>query len=386
LLSVEGLKLRVNPVHGALMQVEELLDTKGQASREDLLEVLRMGRTGAPIAETRELLQEIEASAQTIARVVRDLKLFSRPDDDVSPEVIDLRALIDQVLRIVGRQVRAHGILELDYEPDLPLVVAPAPRLAQVFTNILLNAAHAVTEVTRPSHRIRISARSDDEAIAVCISDTGPGIPPEVVGRIFDPFFTTKRPGVGTGLGLSISRSILRRIGGDLLVESVHGDGATFIALIPRPNRRDLYEAYRRTSSMAAPQSKSQPHRRVLIVDTDERVLRAFARTLDSQFDVLLARDAEEAIDLLESGSQADVVVADVSLPEASGITLYSWLAKERKELAQHVIFLTGEEQFRPSPLVPPGLPVLQKPVSRRDLLGALDGLLSVEENAQSAE
>ena len=226
LLSVEGLKLRVNPVHSALSEVEELLRQKQSATHEDLVEVLRVGRTGAPLAETRELLSEIESSAQTIARVVRDLKLFSRPDDDVAPEVVDVRALMDQVLRIVGRQVRAHGTLELDYEPDLPLVVAPAARLAQVFTNVLLNAAHAITEVARQSHRIRISARSDDEAIAVCISDSGPGIPADVVGRIFDPFFTTKRPGVGTGLGLSISRSILRRIGGDLLVESVHGDGA----------------------------------------------------------------------------------------------------------------------------------------------------------------
>jgi signal transduction histidine kinase/CheY-like chemotaxis protein len=380
LLSVEGLKLRVNPVHGALSQLEEQLRQKATLSREELLEISRVGRTGAPITETRELLQEIEAAAQTIARVVRDLKLFSRPDDDLAPEVIDLRALMDQVLRIVGRQIRAYGSLELDYETELPLVVAPAARLAQVFTNILLNAAHAITEVSRPSHRIRISTRSDDEAVAICISDTGPGIPAEVVNRIFDPFFTTKRPGVGTGLGLSISRSILRRIGGDLLVESIHGDGATFIALIPRPSRRDLYEAYRRSSSLTPPASRPQPNRRVLVVDADERVLRAFARTLDTHYDLLLARDAEEAIDLLASGSHADAVVADVSLPEASGITLYAWLTKERAELCRFVVFVTAEEQSKPSLIAETEQPVLQKPVSRGDLLGAIDGVLALDQ------
>ncbi len=377
LLSVEGLKLRVNPVHGALQQLDELLRNKPLPTRDELVEVLRVGRTGAPVTETRELLSEIEASAQTIARVVRDLKLFSRPDDDLAPEVIDLRALMDQVLRIVGRQVRAYGSLELDYETELPLIVAPAARLAQVFTNILLNAAHAISEVSRPSHRIRISTRSDEEAVAVCISDTGPGIPAEVVNRIFDPFFTTKRPGVGTGLGLSISRSILRRIGGDLLVESIHGDGATFIALIPRPSRRDLYQAYRRSSSLTPPTSRPQPNRRVLVVDADERVLRAFARTLDTHYDVLLARDAEEAIDLLLSGSHADVIVADVSLPEASGITLYGWLSKERAELCPFVIFVTAEEQSRPSLIAEAAQPVLQKPVSRNDLLAAIERILS---------
>jgi CheY-like chemotaxis protein len=202
-----------------------------------------------------------------------------------------------------------------------------------------------------------------------------------VVGRIFDPFFTTKRPGVGTGLGLSISRSILRRIGGDLLVESVHGDGATFVALVPRPDRRDLYDAYRRNSSIAVPQSKPRPDRRVLVVDADERVLRAFARTLDAHYDVLLARDGQEAIDLLQSGSQADVVVADVSMPEMSGVMLYGWLAKERSELSQHVIFVTAEEQKRPSPVVETGLPVLQKPVSRTDLMTAIGAMLGGEES-----
>jgi signal transduction histidine kinase len=376
LLSAEGLKLRVNPLHAALGQIEELSRSKKGASAEELHEVLRIGRTGAPLAETRELLHEIESSAKTIAGVVRDLKLFSRPDDDASPEVVDIRALMDQVLRIVGRQIRQHGTLELDYASDLPVVVAPSARLAQVFTNVLLNASHAISEVARPAHRIRISARADDEAVAVCISDTGPGIPPNVVGRIFDPFFTTKRQGVGTGLGLCISRSILRRLGGDLLVESVHGDGATFIALIPLPDRRDLFEAYRRTSSVSAPQAKPHPEKRVLVVDSDERVLRAFARTLDNLHDVLLARDGQEAIDLLESGSRADVIVADVSMPDISGVVLYGWLMQQRPELARRVIFVAEEDQERPTMVDETRQPVLKKPVSRDALLNAVGSIL----------
>ncbi|MGC4092550.1 MAG: ATP-binding protein [Polyangiaceae bacterium] len=380
LLSAEGLKLRVNPLHAALGQVDDLARAKRGASAEELQEVLRIGRTGAPLAETRELLQEIESSAKTIAGVVRDLKLFSRPDDDASPEVVDLRTLMDQVLRIVGRQIRQHGTLELDYAADLPVLVAPSARLAQVFTNVLLNACHAISEVTRPTHRIRISARADDEAVAVCISDTGPGIPPHVLGRIFNPFFTTKRQGVGTGLGLCISRSILRRLGGDLLVESVHGDGATFIALIPLPDRRELFEAYRRTTKLSAPQARPHADKRVLVVDADERVLRAFARTLDNLHDVLLAHDGQEAIDLLESGSRADVIVADVSMPDESGIVLYGWLNQRRPELACRVIFVTEEDQERPSAMLDSSQPVLKKPVSRDALLSAVSVILSEPE------
>jgi len=100
---------------------------------------------------------------------------------------------------------------------------------------VLVNALHAVREVERDSHRVRISVRADDEAVAIAVSDTGPGISPEHVERIFDPFFTTKRQSLGTGLGLSISRSIMRSLGGDLLVESIHGQGAEFVLLLPLP-------------------------------------------------------------------------------------------------------------------------------------------------------
>lgn len=384
LLSAEGLKLRVGPLCNAMTAVEELSGLKRQASQQELLEVLQIGRTGARLTETRELLQEIESSAQTIARVVRDLKLFARPDAEALPEIIDLRALLDQVLRIVGRQIKNCGVLELDYEPDLPPVVAPSSRLAQVFTNVLLNAAHAISEVQRPVHRIRISVRADDEVVAVSISDTGPGIAPSVVSRIFDPFFTTKRPGVGTGLGLSISRSILRRMGGDLLVESVHGDGATFIALVPRPDRRELYEAHRHASGVSQIRHRTTPHRRVLIVDSDEHVLMAVARALDSQYELLLARDGQEAIDLLVSGSRVDLVVADVSRPELAGVVLLNWLKTEGSALASKMVFMTAEDDASVQVLGATCQPVLRKPVSRGVLLDALVAIVGFEDAAVS--
>jgi signal transduction histidine kinase len=382
LLSAEGLKLRVGPLCNAMEAVEKLSVAKQHATREDLVEVLQIGRTGARLIETRELLQEIESSAQTIARVVRDLKLFARPDDEAMPEIIDVRALLDQVLRIVGRQLRSCGVVELDCEPDLPPVVAPSARLAQVITNILLNAAHAISEIERPAHRIRISARADEEAIAISVSDTGPGIAPSVVSRIFDPFFTTKRPGVGTGLGLSISRSILRRLGGDLLVESVHGDGATFIALIPRPDRRALYEAHRHSSGTVQLRNRPTSHSRILIVDSDEHVLKAVARALDNQFDVILARDGQEAIDLLVSGSHADLIIADVSRPDLAGIVLRDWLRSEGSSLFEKMIFMSAEQDSTLE--LSGGLTraPLRKPVSRNALLSAVSELVSFEEVA----
>lgn len=382
LLSAEGLKLRILPLCNAMAAVEKLASRKQPATHEEILQILQIGRTGSKMLETRDLLAEVEASAQAIARVVQDLKVFARSDDDATVEVIEIGALMDQVLRLVGRQVKNRALIELDYEPDLPPIVGPSSRLAQVFTNILLNAAHAVTEVERPTHRIRISVRADEEAVAVSISDTGPGIAPGVVSRIFDPFFTTKRQGVGTGLGLSISRSILRRIGGDLLVDSVHGDGATFIALIPLPDRRALYEAHRRTSATLPIRGKKVERLRVLVVDADERVLRAIARAIDENYDVLLARDEQEAIELLASGSKIDAIVADSSQPDLTGLALKEWLAANRSPLENKILLMTPEGDLREEGPVSQKSNVVRKPVSRGELLAALSALENLEDRA----
>ena len=387
LLSTEALRARVTPLAAACEQGEALLGRQDTATRDELLQHLKLMRgvrSQSPASDLRELLQEIESAGRSIAQIVQDLKVFSRQDQELAPEIIDVRALIDQVVRVVGRQIRAAGSLELDHQAELPLIVAPAAGLVQVLTNVLLNAAQAITETTRPAQRVRVSTRCDDEAVAICVTDTGPGIPAEVIDRIFDPFFTTKRPGVGTGLGLSISRAILRRLGGDLVVESVHGEGATFIALIPRPSRRELARVSPRRPDPPVTPARPQ-HDRVLVVDADERVLRAFARALEQRHDVLLARDADEAIELLASGSQADVVVADVALPEAPGLALFPWLLRERPALARAVLFTTPADQARSSAVAETGLPVLPKPVSRDALLAAIANMTDRKVVAQRA-
>lgn len=384
LLSAEGLKLRLGPLCRAYSAVEELATRQRHATQHELTEIVGIGRSAAHLTEARELLQELETSTQTIARVVRDLKLFTRPDTESASQLIDVRSLLDQVLRIVGRQIKNHGVIELDCAPDLPPVVAPSSRLAQVFTNILLNAAYAIGEIQRPLHRIRISMRSDEKVVTVSISDTGPGIAPNVIDRVFEPFFTTKSPEIGTGLGLSITRSILRRLGGDLRVESVHGDGTTFTALIPRPDRRELYEAQRHSSGVRQIRCPATVRRRLLIVDSDEHVLAAMARALDEQYDVLLACDAHEAIELLASGSLVDVIIADVSRPELAGVALRDWLLSERNAPTVRLMFMTAEDESNWLSGIVGATPLLSKPLSRRTLLSALLQLTDFDEAAVS--
>lgn len=364
-----------NPLTALLLSVEALRLSVPNAEPEDTA-----SRAPSPLLAA-ELLDDIEVSARAIAAVVRDLKVFSRPDSDDAPsELVDLRELVEQVLRVVGRQLRLHARVELDFEPSLPAVAIPAARVAQVFTNILVNAAQAVSQVPRAGHQVRISARSDAEMVAISISDTGPGIPAEVVSRIFEPFFTTKERGAGTGLGLAISRSILRRIGGDLLVESVHGQGATFIVLIPRPDAEELAAASQRRRSVPVTMPAAARKPRVLVVEPDERVLRAIARALESSCDVVGASDAREAIELLSSGTVAEAVLADASPPDCAGLELESWLTAEQHPLRAKLVLMVAEENDAPEGLGRSSAPVLFKPIGRNALVRALSGRVSLAE------
>jgi CheY-like chemotaxis protein len=272
----------------------------------------------------------------------------------------------------VGRQIRSFARLELDYEPGLPEVVVPAARVAQVFTNILVNASHAVSQLSRPVHRVRIRARSNADSVAVSISDSGPGIPEAAVSRIFEPFFTTKERGAGTGLGLSISRSILRRFGGDLLAESVYGEGATFTVSIPRPSSGELASARERAQRSPAEPQVTGRRRRVLVVEADGRVLRAIARALESRCDVVGAADAQEAIECLSSGPGIEAILADVSGPSFAGLELEKWLAGLESPLRSKLIFMMAEEQDAPAEISSGATPVLFKPIGQTALLRAL--------------
>lgn len=329
--------------------------------------------------DTPDLTSEVISSAEAIASVVRDLTTFARQEEDEAAGVVDIHVLLGQVVRMVGARVRAHAAIELDSSPEPALVRAPSSRLTQVFMNLLLNAAQAVAEVPSATHRIRISVRADEQAVAVSFSDTGPGVPAPLLDKVFDPFFTTKRAGAGTGLGLSVSRAILRRLGGDLLLDSVHGAGATFVALIPAAEvgAAELGDRVR-GSQRARPQGV---RRRVLVVEADERLLRALARGLELDYDLLLARDPSEAMTLLDSGSQVDVIVADASLPERAGVELRDALQVRGSPLVDSLVFMMNPDEAREA--LGPGDPgrTLAKPVTRAALLDAVAHVLKAHQD-----
>ncbi|HEY4106505.1 MAG TPA: ATP-binding protein [Polyangiaceae bacterium] len=376
-LSIEACISLLNPVSKTLDELETWLARGWGATPEQIKELVERSRTGAPSVEAKQLLEEMLAASSAIGSVVRDLRVFARADNDQEEaQILDANDVIDQALRLVGREIAMVAHIERDYSRELPRVVVPHGRLTQVLVNILINAAHAINDVERPVHRVRITTRADAEFVAISISDTGPGIAASALSHIFDPFFTTKRTGLGTGLGLSISRSIMRDLGGDLIVESVHGAGATFIALLPLPDHTALRNAYLKNRVIATRRVQRE-RRTVLVVDNDERILKAYARMLASSCDVIMAGDAQEAIDLLCSGSSADALLTELSLPDMDGRLFFAWLRSERPELAKHTVFVTAEASLERYAefLGQIDNTILTKPATAKELWAALDAL-----------
>jgi signal transduction histidine kinase len=169
----------------------------------------------------------IREGAERTRKIVRDLRVFARSDDDVW-QPVDLHEEIESSLTLLNHLLKDRVTVHRKFG-DLPSVECVRSQIDQVFLNLLANAAQAITG----EGAITIETRREDGGAVVTISDTGPGIAQDVIGRIFDPFFTTKPVGEGTGLGLSISYEILKKHRGEITAASPPGSGATFTVRLP---------------------------------------------------------------------------------------------------------------------------------------------------------
>ena len=180
----------------------------------------------------RKYLDMIVRNGLRCARIVRALKTYARAEP-LEREDCDLNAIVQDSLTLIEHtlQIESNVWVETDLAPDLPQLQADPNKLTQVFVNLLSNARDAMPD--GGTITITTCKGDDDQTIVATVSDTGTGIPPDVLPRIFDPFFTTKPVGQGTGLGLSIVAGIVQDHQGTLHVESQPGQGTTFTLTLP---------------------------------------------------------------------------------------------------------------------------------------------------------
>jgi CheY-like chemotaxis protein/two-component sensor histidine kinase len=276
--------------------------------------------------------------ADRVRRIVRDLKTFSRQDEDTRGPV-DLRSVMDSAAKMAAGELRPRAQLAREYAADVPLVEGNEARLAQVFLNLIINASHALPEGKPGQNEVRLILKPGAQGEVVAeVRDTGCGIPPEVIGRIFDPFFTTKPVGVGTGLGLALCHAFVTSRAGRIEVESQVGKGTVVRVTLPRASG----QPERAPRSIPA-QAGGTVRGRVLVVDDDPLVSSALRRTLARDHEVEVVVSARRALELLCSPKCCyDVILCDLMMPEMTGMELHAQLQTLAPAQARRMVFITG--------------------------------------------
>jgi signal transduction histidine kinase len=184
----------------------------------------------------RKHLKDIEAQSRRCKTIVQNLLKFSRSSTKIDTADVDVNTVLLETISLIEHQFTMQKVtLTTDLQETIPAVQANAGLLQQVFTNIIINALHAMTE----GGQLLITSRHSpglgefSGAVEISFADNGCGIPLEIQKNIFEPFFTTKAIGKGTGLGLSVSYGIIKEHGGEIKVESVEGCGTTFTIILP---------------------------------------------------------------------------------------------------------------------------------------------------------
>lgn len=294
------------------------------------------------VSRISTILGDALDGSERVRRIVGDLKRFSRTADDEPDGAVDVHAVLDVAVDISRNEIKHRACLVRSFD-EVPAVRGNEGRLTQVFVNLLVNAAHAITDEEDAKNRIELRTGLGEEGfVEISVTDTGCGIPSEIVDRIFDPFFTTKPQGMGTGLGLSICHGIVTRLGGALRVESRVGEGTTVtVSLRADPDAASAVRAAQVTDAQT--QSSGM---RILVIDDEPLVCEGIKRALRNH-EVMVTSSGRDAVQLCASG-EFDLVLCDVMMPDVSGMDVFSQVRRARPEVASRFVFMTGGA-FTPS-------------------------------------
>src|SRR6478735_1956837 len=287
--------------------------------------------------ELGDVLDDSLDGAERVRSIVSDLGSFSRPTD-ARVLAVDLERATERALSVAANELRHRARVIKEFS-RIPSGLGTEARLVQVILNVLINAAHSIEVGAVDRNTITVRTRLDArERPPLEIEDTGCGIAKENLGRVFDPFFTTKPVGVGTGLGLSIAQRIMRDLDGDIQLESVHGQGTRVLLTLPAA---PISAATLPVLESVPPFSTDRFRARVLVIDDEPAILRAFRRVL-SAHEVVSANSGPEAMAKLEDGRRFDAIFCDVMMPEMSGVEVYQRIRERHPGQENKLVFMTG--------------------------------------------
>jgi PAS domain S-box-containing protein len=299
-------------------------------------------------------VEEIKKAGERGARLIRQLLAFSRKQR-LDTHNVNLNQIVDDLVRMVGRVIGENIRLDVATDDALGLGRLDPGQIEQVVMNLVVNARDAMPKGGRLSISTANVDLGDDFVqahpgaqagpyIVLTVSDTGAGMPPEILARMFEPFFTTKPLGQGTGLGLAAVYGIVKRSNGYITVNSHVGTGTTFTIYFPRLGPETI------AREVATPTTPLRGRETILVAEEEAGARQVIERVLEEYgYTVLAASDGTEALALEAShAAPIDLLLSDVVMQELGGPELAKRLARRRPFMK--VLYMSASDDHVASP------------------------------------
>jgi PAS domain S-box-containing protein len=288
-------------------------------------------------------LQQVYSAGKRAAELVKQILAFARQSDEkIGP--IQPSSVAKEVLKLIRSTIPTTIEIHQKIESD-SIILGNATQFHQVFMNLCTNAAHAMEEsggvlevslkeMFIDKEKLSIGMKPGDY-VEIRVSDTGPGIPPEIKNSIFDPYFTTKGPGEGTGMGLAMVQGIVESYGGKITFDSEMGKGAAFTIYLPVTKKQSTQGAY-------VPEKLPRGTERILFIDDEAPIAKMGSEILERLgYSVATRTSSVEALALFRAKHEEfDLIVTDMTMPNMTGDNLAIELMKIRPDIP--IIICTG--------------------------------------------
>ncbi|MBN2040904.1 MAG: response regulator [Spirochaetes bacterium] len=329
--------------------------------------------------DVMQSLIEIEKASIRGSSLVENMTSFATPNLPEAKQQ-DIREVIDSAVGMQYRQLKLQNIeVEKDYTNEFRAFFDQG-QIEQVFTNLLINAMHAIKPKGKGT--IHISVKDADECLQIDFSDTGTGIDEEIREKIFDPFFSTKgayakdRYNItGSGLGLSVTKGIIQQHAGTISVSSEKGKGTTFTIRFPAARQMEINNTEQMNVSEDIDLDRIR-NLRILLIDDEEEIVRLLTLVFDKAGfkNILIEDNGKKAISSF-SRFNPDVVFLDMVMPDMDGQQVFNELKKINRNTP--VVFMSGKTSLHKDEVLKQGsYDYIKKPFNINDLYRILDRII----------
>ena len=329
------------------------------------------GKISDPVAAER--IDLVCQSAERAAKIVRTFLAMAR-QRPMKVAHWPINDIVSTALEVLSYSLKSNGTqIDVDLSQDDLTVEGDFDQLAQVFSNLIVNAGHAVEAKGNEGWlNVRSYREAGTERVIVEIADNGPGIPEDLQSRIFEPFFTTKDVGEGTGIGLAFSHRIIESHQGQLSLDSTPGRGTRFFVQLDAADHHPQPESPVEMATVRATGT-------ILVLDDEVGVVKLVGDLLaDEGFTVRTSHDPHDALEILKT-HRFDAILSDFKMPGMNGEAFYNALNVAAPEMANRTAFITGDamSQNVRDFLQNSGRPYIEKPILREELLALVTDVVS---------